>query len=165
MTRNRPILLSLFIVVLAACNTGGGTTGTASSPEAPAAEKPAAGGDSCRFATAEEVSAAVGVEVAETTPSGDTCTYKNAEGGGLLIYAYVKQGGKSAFENQRGADGAEEVGGIGDGALWFSQGGMYVLKGDAILNMTILGNAALGEDKAALRTALEKVARAAAGRM
>ena len=119
-------------------------------------------GDECSLATNEEVAAAVGAEVAGATASDKGCNYMGTDGLSLLGYVYVDEGGKAAFESQR--ESGELIEGIGDGAIYFEGGGVYVLKGDALINMTAFENATLvGE--AALRTALETVARLAVDRL
>ena len=185
MTRYRHILLVLVIGALAACNGGGDGNGdqpddvvtseaaddAATTPAAPDGGNGGNGGndggedgDECRFATIDEVSAALGVDVADATVAGESCTYHDADGESLVGYVYITQGGRATYEDQR-EGGAEVIDGIADGALYFPGGGMYVLKGDAILNMTIFSGASLGEDDAALREPLIEVARVVARRM
>ena len=173
-SRVRPVPLIALVVVLASCagsggapNGGGGAAGAAGGGGGEGEE---VGGDACRFLTVEEVATAFGVDVSAAAPttSGSVvnCAYNDAEGNIVIAYSYVSGEGQATFQGQRDIEGAVEVEGIGDGALWFPQGGMYVLKGDAVLNIGI-GNVTLPQqdDEAALRAAFEDVARAAAARM
>lgn len=124
------------------------------------------GGDACRFLTPQEVGAAFGVDVADTEEAAaDTCSYNDADGNVILIYSYIAQGGRPIFEDQReNFEGATEIDGIADGVLYFPGGGMYVLKGDALLNITAITVPQAGDDTE-LQAALEDIARAAAARM
>ena len=172
MFRSTLLMLAL-VALLAACapaGTGDGAdqgNGDGASTEAPDGgdgDGPAGGGQ-CRFVTAAEVEAAFGVAV-EPVETDVTCTFNDGDGNMVLIYTYVPQGGRSAFESQREEfEGAVEIDGIGDGALFFPGGGMYVLKGDGVLNVTAGSGVPQAGDDAALQAALEEVGRAAAGRM
>ncbi len=178
----RPILLlaATLVLVLTACAGGGGQgdrgDGDGGNGDAsPAATTGGGGGgggnggddgDACRFVTPDEVEAAFGVEIADVTGDALSCTFNDADGNIVLTYAAIQSSGsidvREQFEAQR--ETGEEVEGIGDGAIYFEGGGMYVLKGDLLLNMTAV--APEGElDDAELRAGLEAVARAAAGRM
>lgn len=180
MSRFQTLVLILLTAVLAACSSpGGGTneadggdpTGDAGAPEATAGggdaggEDGAAIGDACALVTPEEVEAAVGVEVAETVESEASCSYLDSNNSLLLAFVAITQNAAATFESQRAFEGSEEITGIGDGALWFPGGGMYLLKGDTLLNMTIGGVGSLEGDPAAQRAALEELARAAAARL
>ncbi len=159
-----PSLLVL-ILVLAACGgpgSGGGNGGGA--PADGGGDGGGGGGDPCRFVTVEEVEAALGVEVAEATAAAETtCTFTDAEEAPVFAYSVVETNEsvdvRAIFDEQR--ETAEEVEGIGDGALWFGSGAMYVIKGDTLINMV----ATIEGEDAELRPAVEGLARIMAERM
>ena len=179
MSNRHYLLLLVVTMVVAACaapapQTGENRTpepqGTADTEQGGGGDDDGGGGggdgDACRFLTPEEVGAAFGVDVADTEEAAaDTCSYNDADGNTILIYSYIAQGGRPFFEDQaENFEGATEIDGIADGVLYFPGGGMYVLKGDALLNITAITVPQAGDDTE-LQAALEDIARAAAARM
>lgn len=171
----RALPLIIVIFALAACggqatNTGGGGSDGGSSPAASAGGGGGAGGGegdgACRLVTEAEVEAALGVTVADTIATGDTnCSFTDDEGGPLFAFSVIESSEAidvhTTFESQ--LEVGEQVDGIGDGAIWFGSGAMYVIKGDTLVNMVATTG---GEDEdAEFRAAVEGLARVMADRM
>jgi len=124
--------------------------------------------------TVEEVSAALEVDVTDTTSfenpgSGGGCGYTDADGGPIYaISVAIGDQAAAAFDAYRQLEGAEEISGIGDAAVYapfneipgvaFSKGGATygVIGSPRLLELPI------SDDPAALRSAIEELARQAA---
>jgi len=158
--------------------TDGGGDVEATAPPAGGGNGSTGGGSGEEFClnTIEEVSAALEVDVTdaagfENPGSGGGCVYSDAEQRTVYLIGVVdnEQAG-AAFEGYRQLEGAEEISGIGDTALYaplneipgvaFTKGGVtYNVFGPAmILELPI------SDDPAAIRSAIEELARQAADR-
>jgi len=178
------------LLFLAACGASGAPIGGASGADGwrvgrrRVARRPAshpmvaAGGSGEEFClnTIEEVSAALEVEVTdrasfENPGSGGGCSYTDADGGPVYaISVVIGDQAAAAFDAYRQLEGAEEISGIGDAAVYspineipgvaFSKGGAtYGVVGPArLLELPI------SDDPAAFRSAVEELARQAADR-
>lgn len=161
-----------------ATDGGGGVEATAPPTDEGDDDGVTAGGsgeESC-LNTIEEVSAAFEVEVTdrasfENPGSGGGCSYTDADGGPVYaISVVIGDQAAAAFDAYRQLEGAEEISGIGDAAVYspfneipgvaFSKGGAtYGVVGAArLLELPI------SDDPAALRSAVEELARQAADR-
>ena len=175
------------MILLAAC--GGGTSATDvdegdvdPTPTVTAADTDTdsdtgggAGGDDACLNTAEEVSAAFGVEVAEAentvNPDGDgaACIYhtdKAAFESAMATSLTTGSLAQTVFDSFASDDSAEAVSGIGDEAIWFGTNSLFIFRtGDRTLSMSAGGSVPAAGDDAAVRAILEELARTAAGRL
>lgn len=130
-------------------------------------------GDAC-LNPVDEVSAAFGAEIveAENSPSSGgeaTCFYYTVAGGpdyALATSLLVGEGVQQAFSSYASDEGSEEVGGIGDQAVWASSYGIFIiLKGDRVFSLSAGPEVSMANDPAAVRAILEELGRTAAGQL
>ncbi|MFN2484735.1 MAG: hypothetical protein ABR509_07350 [Candidatus Limnocylindria bacterium] len=125
--------------------------------------------------TAEEVSAALDVEVSdvaglENPGLGAGCTYTSADGDGVLAISMINnQQAAGAFESYRDYEGADELSGIGDAALFLGSElppGVAFMKDGVVYSMGVLQPASSYDESelAVVRSAVEDLARIAAER-
>ena len=186
----RAVALSLLVVLLAACGGGATQNGGGGGGDEPASSAGAAtpaggddggggdtsgGADAACIVTAEEVSAALEVEVTdvngvENPGLGAGCSYAGADGQVFLAVSMItNEQAEGAFESYRDYEGAEELSGIGDAAIYLGPDlppGVAFIKDGIVYSLgvaTAQGDI-LGGDEAALRQAVEDLARAGAER-
>ena len=182
--------LVLLVFMVAACGGGGGTTSAApdaaasSAPsqaatsEAPASGAPeatpsetasGAGGTAagvCELVTADELAGIFGVaSVTATVLAGppDNCIVSSAAGDPLTAWSLSTAQAKVTFDALTGDPSAVEVTGIGDKAAIVQNTGLLVLKGDALVVISISGGSGLSEEEAV--EVSKRIATLAAGRM
>lgn len=119
--------------------------------------------------TVEEVAAALGVEVASAegvaNPGlGGGCMYNGPDGQPVMAISVVdNEAAADAFDGYRQYEGAEEISGIGDAALFLPLNemvGVAFMKGDVVASLGPTVQLDLADD--ALRAAVEELARQAA---
>lgn len=151
---------------------GGGVEATAPPTDEGGDDGVTAGGSGEEFClnTIEEVSAALEVEVTdrasfENPGSGGGCSYTDADGGPVYaISVVIGDQAAAAFDAYRQLEGAEEISGIGDAAVYSPINeipGVAFSKGGATYGVV---GSARSDDPAALRSAVEELARQAADR-
>lgn len=179
-------------LALAACGTGSPATTTAPGGQATAGPtaadmptsapvattQPGDGGlteaDDFCLNTPDEVTAALGVGAVTAAGSanpglGGGCLYSDASG--KVVYAISVVTGSAAataFDGYKASADAEEVAGIGDGAVYLPLGellGIAFLKGDVVASMSPTPGLAIEGGAAGLRTALAELARQAVARV
>jgi hypothetical protein len=165
------LLAIVLALALAACGATAPTTEVGAPVEAGGGDAGSGNGDDACLNTNEEVSAAFGVEVAESenteTPGGGaSCIYYIDKASFDVAFTIgLSAGGNIAqtvFDSFSADESAEPVSGIGDEAVWYA-GGLVVRQGDRLLS---LGAPTTEEvDDAELRTILSDLARAALGRL
>ncbi|MGI8929220.1 MAG: DUF3558 family protein [Candidatus Limnocylindrales bacterium] len=159
-------------LMLAACagqtpatNLPSNAGATAVAPTAPAGTvaPPAQGFDACSIVTTAEVQAAIGSAV--TTESGagtggqTICTFRTADGEGVL-YTSFDPAGQVAFDASKTSAGAQVVPGLGDEAIFEPTIGLMVRSGTATMQFYPLTD--ISEEEA-LALAL-RLAQTASGR-
>jgi hypothetical protein len=179
-------------VAIAACGTGspGATTAGTQGPQTagatsgtlpttgPVTTQAGSGGglteaDDFCLNTPDEVTAALGVGTVTAAGManpglGGGCLYSDSTG--AVVYAISVVVGSNAvatFESYKSGAGAEEVPGIGDGAIYLPLNelwGIAFIKGDVLASMSPTPTLAINDDEAALRAALAALAGQAAGR-
>ena len=177
-------LLLILAAILVGCQQAAPDAGDgdASPPGETAAGTPAGDGgdgggdmsgeDFC-LNTPEEVEAALEVDVSEATgnvnaDTGGGCLYY-AENQ-ILVYAIAVVSGQGAADDTinagRETEGVVEIEGIGDEALLMSRLGPLVVRiGDTIISQGPTADVPDSDDQAAMRAAMEELARAAADRL
>lgn len=119
--------------------------------------------------TVDEVASALGVEVASAdgianAGLGGGCMYNGPDGMPVMAISVVdNEAAADAFEGYRQYEGAEEVSGIGDAALFLPMNemiGIAFMKGDVVASIGPTVQLDLSDD--ALRAAVEELARRAA---
>ena len=119
--------------------------------------------------TVDEVSAAVGTAVTaavgtDAGAAGGACAY-TAGNVPVLAISVVTGAPSGTFDAFKGTQGAETLTGIGDAAvLVTAQGPLAFIKGTTVVSMTIVPTATMA-DAAKIKSALETLAKAAAGRI
>jgi hypothetical protein len=182
--------LAALVLILAACGGGGGGGGTSAAPatsgptqatttDAPANEapptdapaEPAGGGGSaggvCELVTADELAKVFAVpSVTATLFQGppDTCSVDSDAGDPLLAWSLSTASAKVVYESMALDSQSIAVPGIGDKAAFVQNTGLLVLKGDALVVISVTGGEKdLSEEQ---RNELAKqVGAIAAGRM
>ncbi len=131
--------------------------------------------DGCLL-TAEEVSAALDAEVADATAVenpglGAGCSYNAADNAPVLAISIItNEQAEGAFESYREYEGAEEISGIGDAALYLGEelppGVAFIKDGVVVsLGVPVAASSYDADELAAVRSALEDLARIAADRL
>lgn len=138
-----------------------GATATPVATEPGSAVGPA--GAVCDLATVDELEGVFGMVVTATTLAGppDVCMIEN-EAGHVLVSWNVNRT-DAAMIYAALTEIATEVPGIGDKAAFVENTGLLILKGDALANVVISGQADLSEEDG--QAAAEAVAALIAGRM
>jgi len=183
--------IAALVFVVAACGGGGGgTTSTApdgaASPapsqpatsEAPASEAPAATPDEttsggggtaagvCDLVTADELAGIFGVPFVTTTVLAgppDNCIVNSGAGDPLAAWSLSTAQAKVVFDSLASDPATVELTGIGDKAAIVQNTGILVLKGDALLIVSISGGSGASEEEALEIS--KRIATIAAGRM
>lgn len=138
-----------------------GATGT------PVATEPGSGGGPagavCDLATLDELAGVFGMTVTATTLTGppDVCLIENEAGRVLVSWNVNRTDAAMVYEML--TETATEVPGIGDKAAFVENTGLLILKGDALANVIISGQADLSEEDG--QAAAKAVAAIIAGRM
>ena len=179
MSGQRPLVLIVLLMILAACGTptgdsdggdagvGTGSPGATDLDDGEDGEEISGGDDGagteadpCALVTIEEVSAALGTEITDATTLDTTCSYEAAgdEAGIATTFQALDQAtADSVFGSWASDESAEEVDGIGDRAVWSPVNSLLVVqKGSGIFSIAT---------RPEQRDAAEEIARAAAGRM
>lgn len=160
------VTLIAIVIGLAACGgtattsqgSGAGTSAASSDTEAPQATMAvttAAGTDSattapssdtgtsvgvCELVTADEVAGIFGfVSVSTMVLTGppDSCIVEDPEGNPLVAWSYTTADARLIFEALALPSQSESVPGIGDQAAFVENTGLLVLKGDALLTVSL----------------------------
>lgn len=135
----RPAFLLVSILMLGACAGQTPATTRPSTGPAPGATvaPPAQGVDACGIVSTAEVQAAIGSAV--TAESGGApidgqtiCTFKTADGEGVLYTAYDSDG-QAGFDVWKATADAQVVPGLGDEAIFEPTIGLMVRSGTATI--------------------------------
>lgn len=122
-----------------------------------------ADGDPCRLATADELSAVLGMPVTllydPIAPM--TCFVQNADKN--TVAHWTMQYENAAFMYDALSGGEIPVSGLGDKAKHLPNFGLMILKGNSLATVVIAGESGLAEDEA--RPAAERIGAIVAGRM
>ena len=139
--------------------TDAGTEGSASaetSVAVPASEAPAGGGGGtaggvCELVTGDELAEIFGVASVTTTVIAgppDNCIVESDAGDPLTAWSLTTAQAKAVFDAFTTDPSTIEVTGIGDEAAIVQNTGLLVLKGEALLVISISGGADLSEEEA-----------------
>jgi hypothetical protein len=187
--RMTPIVATI-VLILAACGGGGGGTTTAAptdaaatsgptqapATDAPATDAPAvtpapAGGGGgaagvCELVTPEELAGTFGVPSVKATVfpgPPDNCIVESDAGAPLAAWSLTTAQGGALFDAFTSDPSSIEVSGIGDKAALVDNTGLLVLKGGALLVISISSGADMSEDE--VIEASKQIGAIAAGRM
>lgn len=167
----------LALLALVACGgTASSSAAAQGGSDATATPAPAGGGgstggdfDLCTALSLDEVSAAAGVEVTDTSTASSagvsSCNYLTADGspvvGNTLTTSNAVINAVEMFEANLGAEGAEQISGVGDRAVMVGSDTfpiLWVLKGDKLLAMSVLAEELDAAGKRDATTELAKLA-------
>jgi uncharacterized protein DUF3558 len=179
--RRLPVAITaVALLALVACGGSATGTGGTGAGESDAADAPDAGGgagegfDLCATLTLDEVSDAAGVEATDTTgvnmsQGTASCNYNAADGAAIAGHTYTTTASgidpSQMFDANLEAEGAEEIDGVGDRAVFVGDENfpiLWVVKGDSLYAMTVL---AANLDGAGKREATIELAKIAVGRL